>query len=207
MLQALQLNGVMDAVPTENSNRPVKSDGIYTAIQPVDTVQDGNLKAVTSNAVFDALPNMSIPSYWQDANNKDPLAIVESLVTTNAYSRFISFRMGNATSNNTPYGSNVDTDFFYQAYIIESKDYCIMTAYDVRSNRCYRISKVSGTWGAWELLGTETIYTGTFNDIISSGGYNFSSLQKSGRQVDFVCRFVKESSTTFSQRTIIGTVP
>lgn len=30
--QALQLPNVMDSTPTENSNRPVRSGGIYTAL-------------------------------------------------------------------------------------------------------------------------------------------------------------------------------
>ena len=34
LLQALQLSGVMDAAPTQNSNKPVKSSGIFNAINP-----------------------------------------------------------------------------------------------------------------------------------------------------------------------------
>ena len=52
--QALQLSGVMDAAPTENSNKAAKSGGIYNAIdavKPVDTVELNNMNSVTSNAV------------------------------------------------------------------------------------------------------------------------------------------------------------
>lgn len=60
--QALQLPNVMDSTPTENSNRPVKSGGIYTALagkQPTltfDTIPtEGSNNPVESGGVFNAL--------------------------------------------------------------------------------------------------------------------------------------------------------
>ena len=60
--QALQLPSVMDSTPTENSNRPVKSGGIYTALagkQPAltfDTIPtEGSNNPVESGGVFNAL--------------------------------------------------------------------------------------------------------------------------------------------------------
>ena len=60
--QALQLPNVMDSIPTENSNRPVKSGGIYTALagkQPTltfDTIPtEGSKNPVESGGVFNAL--------------------------------------------------------------------------------------------------------------------------------------------------------
>ena len=60
--QALQLPSVMDTTPTENSNRPVKSGGIYTALagkQPTltfDTIPtEGSENPVESGGVFNAL--------------------------------------------------------------------------------------------------------------------------------------------------------
>ena len=60
--QALQLPSVMDSTPTENSNRPVKSGGIYTALagkQPTltfDTIPtEGSENPVESGGVFNAL--------------------------------------------------------------------------------------------------------------------------------------------------------
>lgn len=60
--QALQLPNVMDSIPTENSNRPVKSGGIYTALagkQPTltfDTIPtEGSENPVESGGVFNAL--------------------------------------------------------------------------------------------------------------------------------------------------------
>ena len=60
--QALQLPNVMDSTPTENSNRPVKSGGIYTALagkQPTltfDTIPtEGSENPVESGGVFNAL--------------------------------------------------------------------------------------------------------------------------------------------------------
>ena len=60
--QALQLPSVMDLTPTENSNRPVKSGGIYTALagkQPTltfDTIPtEGSENPVESGGVFNAL--------------------------------------------------------------------------------------------------------------------------------------------------------
>ena len=60
--QALQLPNVMDSTPTENSNRPVRSGGIYTALagkQPTltfDTIPtEGSENPVESGGVFNAL--------------------------------------------------------------------------------------------------------------------------------------------------------
>lgn len=60
--QALQLPNVMDSIPTENSNRPVRSGGIYTALagkQPTltfDTIPtEGSENPVESGGVFNAL--------------------------------------------------------------------------------------------------------------------------------------------------------
>lgn len=60
--QALQLPSVMDSTPTENSNRPAKSGGIYTALagkQPTltfDTIPtEGSKNPVDSGGVFNAL--------------------------------------------------------------------------------------------------------------------------------------------------------
>ena len=60
--RALQLPNVMDSTPTENSNRPVKSGGIYTALagkQPTltfDTIPtEGSENPVESGGVFNAL--------------------------------------------------------------------------------------------------------------------------------------------------------
>jgi hypothetical protein len=33
LLQALQLSGIMDSAPTENSNKPIKSSGVYTSLK------------------------------------------------------------------------------------------------------------------------------------------------------------------------------
>ena len=59
--QALQLPSVMDSTPTENSNRPVKSGGIYTALagkQPTltfDTIPtEGSENPVESGGIFAA---------------------------------------------------------------------------------------------------------------------------------------------------------
>ena len=65
--QALQLPSVMDSTPTENSNRPVKSGGIYTALagkQPTlnfDTIptKDSN-NPVSSGGIYTALGEMFI---------------------------------------------------------------------------------------------------------------------------------------------------
>lgn len=60
--QALQLPNVMDSTPTENSNRPVRSGGIYTALaekQPTLTFDmiptEGSNNPVESGGVFNAL--------------------------------------------------------------------------------------------------------------------------------------------------------
>lgn len=60
--QALQLPNLMDSTPTENSNSPVKSGGIYTALagkQPTltfDTIPtEGSENPVESGGVFNAL--------------------------------------------------------------------------------------------------------------------------------------------------------
>jgi len=85
LLQALQLSGVMDNAPTADSVHPVKSGGVYNSISTkankatpatagnlasldgngnlidsgteiVDIIQNDNMNAVTSNAVYNYLP-------------------------------------------------------------------------------------------------------------------------------------------------------
>ncbi len=60
--QALALNGVMDAAPTENSEKPAKSGGIYAALagkQPAltfdDVPTDGSNNPVKSGGIYTAL--------------------------------------------------------------------------------------------------------------------------------------------------------
>lgn len=64
--QALQLPSVMDSTPTENSNRPVRSGGIYTALagkQPTltfDTIPtEGSNNPVESGGVYNTLANFA----------------------------------------------------------------------------------------------------------------------------------------------------
>lgn len=65
--QALQLPNVMDSTPTENSNRPVMSGGLYTALagkQPTlefDTIPTkGSNNPVSSDGIYTALGDMFI---------------------------------------------------------------------------------------------------------------------------------------------------
>ena len=65
--QALQLPSLMDSTPTENSNRPVRSGGIYTALagkQPtltIDTIPTkGSNNPVSSDGLYTALGAMFI---------------------------------------------------------------------------------------------------------------------------------------------------
>lgn len=60
--QALQLSGVLDSAPTEDSVKAVKSGGVYTALagkQPTltfdDVPTDGSNNPVKSNGIYDAL--------------------------------------------------------------------------------------------------------------------------------------------------------
>ena len=124
-------------------------------LQPVDTVASGNLHSVTSNAVMNTLSNSPFPVYWQNDNYKSPLVIADTLFpvnknTQNDYQRECCFRMCHATSYDTPYGANVDTDFFYKVYKIDNNQWIRMIAFDVRSNRIFKISKQNNQWGLWE---------------------------------------------------------
>ena len=72
--QALQLPSVMDSTPTENSNRPVRSGGIYTALankQDTLTFDDaptsGSNNPVKSGAVATALANKQDTLTFDDA--------------------------------------------------------------------------------------------------------------------------------------------
>lgn len=38
LLQALQLSGVMDATPTQNSNHPIKSSGVFAELKKLQTI-------------------------------------------------------------------------------------------------------------------------------------------------------------------------
>ena len=66
VLQALALNGVMDAAPTENSGKPAKSGGIYAALagkQPAltfdDVPTDGSNNPVKSDGIYTALDDIN----------------------------------------------------------------------------------------------------------------------------------------------------
>ena len=104
---------------------------------------------------MNTLSNSPFPVYWQNDNYKSPLVIADTLFpvnknTQNDYQRECCFRMGHATSYDTPYGANVDTDFFYKVYKIENNQWIRTIAFDVRSNRVFKISKQNNQWGLWE---------------------------------------------------------
>ena len=103
--QALQLSGVMDNVPTENSEKPAKSGGIYAALagkQPAltfdDVPTDGSNNPVKSGGIYTAfmsiecqianIPSITpkdITSYvtdgtlWQRLNGTDGFKLYEDL--------------------------------------------------------------------------------------------------------------------------------
>ena len=59
LLQALQLSGVMDNLPTANSNHPVKSSGIKSAIDSlaINSIVAGETRPPTSGAVENTIKN------------------------------------------------------------------------------------------------------------------------------------------------------
>lgn len=123
MSQALQLNGVL-----------------------ADIVQDGNLKAVTSNAVFD-LSSTNNPTINAQETALDIYTVLDNL----PIDRVTNLRFIGQYISHSPNG-DVDCDFCYTAYKIYTNDFYTVMAYDVRSKLIYTNSKVNGTWDEWALL-------------------------------------------------------
>jgi hypothetical protein len=81
MSQALQLNGVMDDAPTENSNHPVKSGGLYTNYARVTegsycdqatSINDGLIQSIvtsfnsaTNYSTFSGYSQNGMEGYWR----------------------------------------------------------------------------------------------------------------------------------------------
>lgn len=120
---------------------------------PVDIVQDGNMNAVTSNAV--ARNNVHcIRNYWtEDSNNPyDILSLAETFPLLSGASADIKIRVGSYATN-SPYGASVQNcDFYYVVRKLEDSNYIRVIAYDIRSNNIYENAKVNGTWQGWVQL-------------------------------------------------------
>lgn len=129
--QALQLPNVMDSTPTENSNRPVMSGGIYTALagkQPTltfDTIPtEGSNNPVSSGGLYTALGEMFIHNIPRLVP-KDITAYItdgtfwKRLAGTNGYALFEDiyvgdyFRMSRAISAYPHSGGSITTGSQY----------------------------------------------------------------------------------------------
>lgn len=136
--QALQLPNVMDSTPTENSNGPVKSGGIYTALagkQPTltfDTIPTkGSNNPVSSDGLYTALGAMfihkiprlvpkNITAYitdgtlWKRLNGTDGFALFEDIYVGDYFkmSRAISAyeKTGNYQKTGSDYVTIADID-------------------------------------------------------------------------------------------------
>ena len=116
VLQALALNGVMDAAPTENSEKPAKSGGIYAALagkQPAltfdDVPTDGSNNPVKSSGIYTAFMNIEcqlanipriipkdITSYVTDGT------LWQRLNGTNGFKLFEDLRVGDYIQMSRP---------------------------------------------------------------------------------------------------------
>lgn len=190
---------------------PNKSGYIIKAVQfgaptdfTVDAVQDGNLKAVTSNAVFD-LASINKIDVYSSTEQIDILQRIDILPVGR-----VSFaRWGGARIINSPYSvGEYDCDCICVVYKINgSNDWYTAMLYDVRTNNVFVGTKANGIWLGWERVTTEKKYTAQVTDLISSGGGNYSYLEKVGRCVKCICRFSKEEPVTLTENQIIGTIP
>lgn len=135
----------------------------------VDAVTNGDMNPVTSNAVFDTLPNMVIPEINADVSGSpnNPLTIAVNLPAS-TLAKFASFRLIGQSTNGTPYGDNVNTDFFYQVYKIGDSSYISITAYDVRSKRTFRNSRQGGTWLGWVSISQDSYEQTRYDPVINT---------------------------------------
>ena len=136
--QALQLPNVMDSTPTENSNRPVMSGGIYTALagkQPTlefDTIPTkGSNNPVSSGGLYTALGEMfihNIPrlvpkditayitdgTFWKRLNGTNGYALFEDIYVGDYFemSRAITCPNSNNGDTGTKWCTIADIDAF-----------------------------------------------------------------------------------------------
>ncbi len=158
--------------------------------------------------MFNTLSNSPIPTYWQDANHNDPLAEAEAIATnaySGSYSRFASFRLGNNNSVYTPYGNNVDTDFYYQLYKIEDSNYISMLAFDIRSDRVFTISKVNGVWQGWSHFQFANRFTDTSPILTPNELLNWARIESRSGVFSLFARFSNYTTQhTFAEGEVIG---
>jgi hypothetical protein len=112
----------------------------------VDEVTLNNMNSVSSNAVAQYGANSMIPMLPQAQAN--PLLYLDSLSYI-GIGRHAQFRLINTHTFGSPYGDDADTDFFYDARMLDGGAWGRVVAYDIRSNRQYYIEKNNGVWGYW----------------------------------------------------------
>jgi hypothetical protein len=122
-------------------------DSDITDLQPVDTVASGNMKAVTSNAVFNL--NSANITYNYSSEPRDVLSLI-----FNSANRRVSFmEIGGTNLTNDPlYRGSGD----YYFYVFKSEGYISVTALDLYSNDIYHNSCQNGIWRRWDVI-TKTI--------------------------------------------------
>lgn len=143
LLQALQLSGVMDNAPTQNSNHPAKSGGIFAALAEklditdlINAITQGSTKAVTSGAVYTRLLNTV--DIFPRSNMAD--------CNTANMGFFCSNDVLNAPDNTTGY------IFLLTLPYNLDDNYKVQFCTKMNNTGVYMRNKIAGTWTAWVLI-------------------------------------------------------
>jgi hypothetical protein len=150
------------------------------------------------------MSNSPFPSYWQDDNNKDPLSIVDTRFPTNDRESRICFKMGHTNSVNTPFGSNVDTDFYYEAFRTRDNTWDRMVAYDVRSFQVFTIQKSNNVWQNWRAIVQRSSVT---NCVISQAlPFEWCNIEYLSGVYNIFGRIFTSTAVTIHDGDIIGKI-
>ena len=147
----LQNQLTFDNVPTENSNNPAKSGGIYTALSnkqdslTFDSAPTENSNnPVRSGGIFTAIKNVDDKLFSSIANvaqnNKGSMELYSKDLNTIVTSGFYNAM----TCTNAP--------FNYCALIVCGyylSGYCFQLAADITTGEIKTRVQTNGTWGAW----------------------------------------------------------
>ena len=84
-------------------------------------------------------------------------------------------------SPNSPYTTNLGSDFHYTIYNITDDGYKRIVAYDIRKNDMYMIMKHSGRWGTWRKVCTTSVADVPKTNITFDNTTNYSVVGNESR--------------------------
>ena len=124
--------------------RYLRTADVVTTIDSTST----NDKVPSAKAIYNKSKNKTTDL----PNGTDIIAYADSISNETVAD---TVRIMNAP--NSPYATNIGSDFHYTIYNITDDGYKRIVAYDIRKNDMYMIMKHSGTWGTWRKVCTTSV--------------------------------------------------